>query len=341
MNHSTFIRDIILKHHRGEPLTKEEQAILDHEMAQLPAGKVWERIRSHVERDHGAVIRPWYTRWPAMTAAAAAVAAFVAVGLYRYQQDRGGRAGKAGAGVVMAMQPVWRPVAPGHYYAELAGPEGVIAADSAGGGQSVPYPVALPDGSTVTLSYRSSIRYVKAFVRRTVDLSGEACFQVARKEAAPFAVKTGEVVVDVLGTEFNWMHYPGVPDEVTLLTGKIRLSVGKLCRELRPAERAVIREGSPVPVQVAKMRTPAEALAWMDPQPSIKFDNTDLYTVIERLAQYYNVGFSVAPELRSGSPITGTLFLRWSLEQNRARLAEMLQGYAQIKVAAGMIEVTK
>jgi len=147
--------------------------------------------------------------------------------------------------------------------------------------------------------------------------------------------------VSVLGTEFNWMHYPDVPDEVTLLSGKIRLSLGNFQRELQPTERAVIQEGSPIRVRVERMKRPEETLAWMDSQPSFEFDSTDLYTVIQRMAHYYQVGFSVDAGLRTGSRITGTLHLHWKLDQNIARMADILKGYAQIRMENGKIVVTK
>ena len=70
MNHHYLVLEIVLKYHRGEPLTAEEQAILDAELANLPSDKVWDRVRAHIETTGEVrettrevrVIRPWYTR---------------------------------------------------------------------------------------------------------------------------------------------------------------------------------------------------------------------------------------------------------------------------------------
>jgi FecR protein len=317
MHHRYLVREIILKHHRGEALTTEEQAILDAEMANLPADKVWERIRSHVEKRPAAVVRFRNARW----AAAAAVVACIAVVVYRYDH----------ASKVEEVL-VWQTVAPGHFTAEVAG----MVIDSADGGQSVPYPVTLPDGSKVTLCYQSSVRYAKTFVKRTVALLGQAYFKVAKSEA-PFAVTSGRETVDVLGTEFNLMHYAGLPDEITLYSGKIVVEVGDLKKELQPGERAVIDKK----MRVEKMDEPGRSVAWMDPDPSLQFNNTDLYTVIQRLAQYYQVGYSIDPSLRTGSPVTGTLYLQWKLDQNISRMNDILKYHAQVQFNHGMIVVTK
>jgi ferric-dicitrate binding protein FerR (iron transport regulator) len=329
MNHHYLVREIVLKYHRGEPLTAAEQAILDAELAHLPADKVWDRVRAHIETTREVrVIRPWYIRWPAITAGAAALVILVAGGLYRYQGHAKNTVG------TLAM----RTVAPGHYYQELQGPDGIEVIDSAAGRQSDPYPVTLPDGSRVTLSYGSSVRYVKAFEQRKVMLAGQAHFDVA-KSSHPFTVESGKMTVQVLGTQFNWMHYPGVPDEITLLSGKIRLSRGNFQRELAPAERAVIKDGNPVLVNVQRMARPEEAVAWMSTRPTIKFDSTDFYIVIERMAQYYQVGYDVDSRLQNGRQVNYILDLRRSMEENLAPIREMLRADAKVEVRNGMIEV--
>jgi hypothetical protein len=64
MNSNSQIREIILKYHRGETLTADEQATLEVEMAQLPADEVWERIRNTIEERRNVMAnRPWYVRW--------------------------------------------------------------------------------------------------------------------------------------------------------------------------------------------------------------------------------------------------------------------------------------
>jgi ferric-dicitrate binding protein FerR (iron transport regulator) len=302
-------KHIVEKYHRGEPLTAEEQKILDVELARLPADKVWERIRSQIEsRRKTVVIWPWFVRWPAITAGAAAVVVLLAGGLNRFQV---------------------------HSVRTVA----IIVVDSTFGGQSEPRRVSLPDGSAVTLSYGSSIRYAKAFEQRKVILAGQAYFDVVKRED-PFIVESGQTTVQVLGTEFNWMHYPGVPGEITLLSGKIRLTRGNVDRELAPAERVVIREGNPVRVKVEKMERPEDVVAWMRARPAIVFDSMDLYAVIQRMAQYYQVGFHVDAGLQSGRPVNGILDLQRSLEQNLAPIKEMLKEYAHVDVTNGVIEVT-
>ena len=330
MDHHYLVREIILKYHRGEPLTAGEQALLDAERAKLPADEVWERVRAYVES--GGKIRSFKYKW---IAAASVVVLVVAGGLYRYiaPSNRGP--------MDVAVARIWKVVAPGHFYQETAGPEGIEVLDSASGGQSAPYPVDLPDGSRATLSYASSVRYKKDFDERRVTFSGQVNFDVV-KDQRPFLVEAGKTSVQVLATHFNWMHYPGIDDEITLLDGKVLVSRGGLQRELTPAERVVIHEGSPVRVQVRKLVRPEETVAWLGPRRAVVFDSTDLYVVVHLMAQYYNREFRVDAGLQSGKPVSGILELERPLADNLAPINEMLKEYdAHVEDKDGVIAVTQ
>ena len=65
--------------------------------------------------------------------------------------------------------------------------------------------VTLPDGSNIFLNRNTKLAYRKDFSRhgRTVTLSGEAFFEIARDESNPFTVDAGKAIVKVLGTSFN------------------------------------------------------------------------------------------------------------------------------------------
>ena len=65
--------------------------------------------------------------------------------------------------------------------------------------------VELNDGSKVWLNDETSLTYPEPFGKksREVNLSGEAYFEVAKHAGKPFVVKTGELNIEVLGTQFN------------------------------------------------------------------------------------------------------------------------------------------
>ncbi len=85
--------------------------------------------------------------------------------------------------------------------------------------------ITLPDGSKVTLNAGSSMAYPVEFKgrKRTVKLTGEAFFQVARNENKAFIIHVSDIAtVEVLGTSFNLRTDPGKKKVLlNVLTGKV------------------------------------------------------------------------------------------------------------------------
>ena len=86
--------------------------------------------------------------------------------------------------------------------------------------------ITLTDGSQVRLNSESSLIYPERFEEnvRSIQLVGEAFFDVARDENRPFIIKSGEVTTTVLGTSFNVSAFPDEDIEVTVATGKVKVS---------------------------------------------------------------------------------------------------------------------
>jgi ferric-dicitrate binding protein FerR (iron transport regulator) len=84
--------------------------------------------------------------------------------------------------------------------------------------------ITLRDGSQVQLAPASRLSVVDGYgaTSRTVVLSGEAFFDVAHAQGAPFVVRTGSVSTRVLGTAFDVRHYPDDPHvRVAVVSGKV------------------------------------------------------------------------------------------------------------------------
>lgn len=84
--------------------------------------------------------------------------------------------------------------------------------------------IYLPDSTLVWLNAGSKITYSQGFGvdERKIHLSGEGYFEVTKNEKLPMQVITKELIVEVLGTTFNFRNYP--EDEeiiVSLDKGKI------------------------------------------------------------------------------------------------------------------------
>lgn len=104
--------------------------------------------------------------------------------------------------------------------------------------------VNLPDGTHVWLNAGSTIEYDPDFGKdtRTVRLTGEAFFAVAKDKARPFFVKTEQMVVKALGTRFNVKAYP---EEKTITTtleeGKIEVETSVNGSKSRHSQKILLK----------------------------------------------------------------------------------------------------
>lgn len=85
--------------------------------------------------------------------------------------------------------------------------------------------ISLSDGSTITLSPRSSVRCeLKSDSRREVYLEGEAFFNVTKNPDKPFYVYSNGLITKVLGTRFKVLAYPnGKVVKVEVTSGRVRV----------------------------------------------------------------------------------------------------------------------
>jgi transmembrane sensor len=156
------------------------------------------------------------------------------------------------------------------------------------GGQ---YRLTLPDGTQVWVNADSRIKYPTAFLGadRTVELSGEAYFAVAKDPHRPFTVKLGKTAVQVLGTEFNVHAYADEKrQDITLASGSIIVlpdsASGRGKRLLQPGEQARIGPEGQTAVVKANLEA---ALAWKNGW--FIFRDQSLDEILPQLARWYGV----------------------------------------------------
>ncbi|RAJ81825.1 FecR protein [Chitinophaga dinghuensis] len=156
------------------------------------------------------------------------------------------------------------------------------------GGQ---FQVILPDGTQVWLNAASSLRYPTAFSgnNRTVELSGEAYFDVAPSARQPFHVKvigSRAMDIEVLGTEFNINAYEDEPSNTTtLVNGKVRVADDAHQTLLHPGQQALLYENSsPITVQPADLNG---VTAWKDGLFSLQ--DADIHDIMRQISRWYDV----------------------------------------------------
>lgn len=165
-------------------------------------------------------------------------------------------------------------------------------------------PIALEDGSVVTLGARSGVDVAFSADRREVTLrDGQAFFEVTRNEARPFLVRAGDVLVQVVGTKFDVRR--GQDETViSVLEGIVRVSTDDDAapRVLHAGEQAVFshRAGwltpQPALTEVATI-APSHVAAWRDGR--LSYDDALLSEVVADVNRYYGAGVEVRDEAKA------------------------------------------
>jgi len=154
------------------------------------------------------------------------------------------------------------------------------------------YQLILPDGTGVWLNAASSITYPIAFVGndRTVTITGEAYFEVAKDKSKPFHVKVNDMEVEVLGTHFNINSYAEESViRTTLLEGSVKVSEGVTAPVgrtvmLRPGQQAV---NTGAGITVNSDANIDQIMAWKNGM--FNFNKLSLEEVLRQLSRWYDV----------------------------------------------------
>jgi ferric-dicitrate binding protein FerR (iron transport regulator) len=148
--------------------------------------------------------------------------------------------------------------------------------------------LTLADGSKIWMNAESSLTYPTAFIgkERSVELKGEAFFEIASNKNMPFIVRKDDVGVQVFGTSFNVNAYEDEKTiDVTLLEGSVQVKKGTATTLLQPGQQAQVnRAGS---ISLVEHADTEAAVAWKNGY--FQFTGNDIKTVMRQIARWYNV----------------------------------------------------
>jgi transmembrane sensor len=169
--------------------------------------------------------------------------------------------------------------------------------------------ITLSDGTRVWLNCGSSIRYPVIFPAydRTVEITGEAYFEVASDASRPFGVKKHSVLVRALGTSFNIKAYDEPLLRVTLIEGEAKVTADKTLT-LEVGQQAVVKEN----LELINNINPDAVMAWKN--GLFFFSHTDMISVMRELSRWYDVHVIYEKDIPSRY-FTGKLDRTLTLEQ--------------------------
>ena len=153
--------------------------------------------------------------------------------------------------------------------------------------------VALEDSTKITLNAGSKIMYYVPFQKnkREITLIGEAYFDVSKDKKRPFIVTTKDVTTTVLGTSFNISAYNDEDINVTVSTGKVKVSYippdGSIAKTaiLLPGEQAAFNYNK---IELSKYEV--DIKHFIDWRNNVIYFKQDLFAdIIKKLERNYNV----------------------------------------------------
>lgn len=174
--------------------------------------------------------------------------------------------------------------------------------------------ITLCDNTKVWLNAKSTLVFPSSFSgERSVELIGEAYFNVTRNEQNPFIVRTAEHEVKVLGTEFDVKSYPERNlFETSLIKGSVSVHSLKTGQEmlLAPGHKACSDDGR---LSVSQFGNQGDFL-WRE--GILAFEGETFSQILDKLTMYYDLNIEIKNRnvVMGGYTYTGKFWIKDGVE---------------------------
>jgi len=167
--------------------------------------------------------------------------------------------------------------------------------------------VTLPDGSKVWVNSGSTLSYGSRYNQkeRIINLDGEAYFEVAKNENAPFVVQSHGFSVTALGTAFDVKAYPEEKTFSTVLVhGKVEVKDDLNKIYLTPNQKIIYNRSSKS-MQKTNVDDSNTYAAWRNNQ--LTFESEPFENIVLVLERNYNVKLIFESEALKKYRYSGTI----------------------------------
>lgn len=179
--------------------------------------------------------------------------------------------------------------------------------------------VVLPDGSNIWLNVDSRLSYPVNYgiKSRSLELSGEAYFDVAENKELPFEVKAGDLITKALGTRFVISAYPEAEViKSSLIEGSVKVSFNNDLKILEPGQQAVVDKE--VNTFTMQLFNEDYETSWKNEHLIFRFTPFD--QVVTKIEKWYNVKIEYNPDQFESE----TLTVRFSKHETLEHVLEVL-----------------
>jgi len=200
--------------------------------------------------------------------------------------------------------------------------------------------VTLPDGTTAMLNAGSTLSYPRWFLgsHREVILSGEGYFSVTPNPGKPFMVHMDKMTVNVLGTKFDAMDYPGISKAVVKVQqGKV--GVESLNRQFKiEAGRQLSVDVANGDVRVGHVPT-NEVYSWS--RGALIFEGNSPEDIISTIERRFNVKFDIDKDVKFPNECYSIKFVdNENLQQMLEVLTPLIGGFG-FQIRGDAVRLTK
>lgn len=188
--------------------------------------------------------------------------------------------------------------------------------------------IELPDQSVIQLNSNSSLTWNRNWKKegeRKVHLNGEAFFDVKNLENMPFHVKTEDISIHVVGTQFN-VNSRREKTRVFLEEGKVNVEIDRQPEEkyeMNPGEELVY-QAEENKVEKTQVDVAEEVSGWKE--GLLIFRDAPLQEVLKSISDIYGKEFIAQDSSLLSRNITTTIPLtNWEVSLTAVRLAMRLE----------------
>ena len=186
--------------------------------------------------------------------------------------------------------------------------------------------MTLPDNSTIVLNKASSLHYTKRFNKneRSVNLSGEAFFDVTKDKYKPFKVVVDDIEVVVVGTSFNIRSSEELT-EVVVESGIVKVLEKNKNYTLYPNDKLIVDKKTK---SISISRT--KSILYQYYRTNIFIcDHTPLSEIAKELSLAYDVTIQIDNELLKNQPLSNKFSKDEPIENILKIIAETMNAQVQ------------
>lgn len=188
--------------------------------------------------------------------------------------------------------------------------------------------VTFADGTKIWVNSGSKVVYPVKFAKdkREIFVEGEIFLDVSRDEQKPFIVKTRQMDIRVLGTQFNVSAYENEADmQVVLVSGKVEVNLNDTYKNTLSPNQMFSYNSERHKGKITTVDTD-DYVAWKDGY--YQFQRQPLRVILKKLSRYYGIPIYCNPASADELVCSGKL----DLKENFDEVMDALKKAAPIEV---------